>query len=543
MPFITSLSSTSAPSYISVLQIVVITPDANSVSENTSVSFSLSTVGIPDGTTLYWRVQSETTISYQLDDDGDYGEQRLRLGTTGQEADSSLDIPISKGTTTVTSNSASFSVSVDKGGEYNYFSSSPGYAVWQSVNASDLNPSLENAYYFKDKFKVIVSSTEDGPALDITETYVNINNKYGFWLLKQYISNGYTHDLPWFNPTYGAVGLGNSTHGGNGTQITKTFTIPENVTSISVCVVGGGGGGGAGKNSSGRYLGGGCGGGLAYRNNISVTPGDTITAVAGSGGSGGRVAQSSWATTSAGQAGGTGANSSITVGGTTTTATGGAGTSYAYFTGSFPNYSPVVYPTGTTGCGGPAGTYTGGGYGGLGGGGYGGGGGGGGGFSGQGGRGERWFGVTTLDNTSNSVSTDGSGGGGGGGGIAHYSGTTSKRDSKATAGGWGGGAGSYDSGIEPNGSSSAYNISKRSYYTDGFSSYSHGQNGYPNNGLAASFNSLTAQIGAGGGGAQVNNKSGSGAYTYGNNGMPGMVLVIWPGSERQFPASVWPLSL
>ncbi len=46
---------------------------------------------------------------------------------------------------------------------------------------------------------------------------------------------------------------------------THTFTVPDNVDSISIVCVGGGG------TSSGR--GGGGGGALAYRNNISVTPG------------------------------------------------------------------------------------------------------------------------------------------------------------------------------------------------------------------------------------------------------------------------------
>ena len=69
---------------------------------------------------------------------------------------------------------------------------------------------------------------------------------------------------------------------------TYNWTCPAGVTSVSVvCIGGGGGGGGRGDHvtngSSGQ---GGYGGGLGYKNNISVTPGQSYTVVIGGGGSG-----------------------------------------------------------------------------------------------------------------------------------------------------------------------------------------------------------------------------------------------------------------
>lgn len=64
---------------------------------------------------------------------------------------------------------------------------------------------------------------------------------------------------------------------------TYTWTAPVGVTSVSVVCVGGGGGGVRVPYSSSRVSGSG-GGGLAWKNNIPVTPGQSYTVVVGSGG-------------------------------------------------------------------------------------------------------------------------------------------------------------------------------------------------------------------------------------------------------------------
>lgn len=60
-----------------------------------------------------------------------------------------------------------------------------------------------------------------------------------------------------------------------------TWTVPNNVSSISVLCIGGGGAGARGSTTAG----GGAGGGLAYANNISVVPGEVYNLVVGAGGS------------------------------------------------------------------------------------------------------------------------------------------------------------------------------------------------------------------------------------------------------------------
>lgn len=66
---------------------------------------------------------------------------------------------------------------------------------------------------------------------------------------------------------------------------TYSWTVPNNVTSISVLCVGGGGGGTWGTSNNA----GGGGGGLGYRNNVAVVPGSVIPVVVGAAGAGGAV--------------------------------------------------------------------------------------------------------------------------------------------------------------------------------------------------------------------------------------------------------------
>jgi len=64
---------------------------------------------------------------------------------------------------------------------------------------------------------------------------------------------------------------------------TYEWTVPDDVTSISVVLVGGGGSGAkSNRHDDGNQAGGGGGGALAYKNNISVTPGTTIPITVGS---------------------------------------------------------------------------------------------------------------------------------------------------------------------------------------------------------------------------------------------------------------------
>ncbi len=61
---------------------------------------------------------------------------------------------------------------------------------------------------------------------------------------------------------------------------TYSWVVPTGVTKVSIVAVGGGAGGQPGVVRTG----GGAGGGLAYSNNVSVTPGESLTVTVGSGG-------------------------------------------------------------------------------------------------------------------------------------------------------------------------------------------------------------------------------------------------------------------
>src|SRR6056300_120189 len=262
---------------------------------------------------------------------------------------------------------------------------------------------------------------------------------------------------------------------------TTTWTAPDLVTSVFVVCVGGGGGGG------GYYSSGGAGGGLAYRNNITVTPGTSYNVTVGGGGNG--------ITYSNGGAPGTVASSN---GGTSsfisTSATGGQHAA---------NLGLNLQPTG----GFPSGTYTGGGNGGISEGDYGtpgmlSGGGGAGGYSGNGGNGAGSLGqaATLVD------ATNGSGGGGGGGG------------SSQAGGGGGGGVGLYGQGSNGEGGLSRYIATTSGINGKGGSGGSDG--GLPNNAVGGSY---------GGGGGAVSSYTGAGLA-----GAGGAVRIIW-GRGRSFP--------
>jgi hypothetical protein len=170
----------------------------------------------------------------------------------------------------------------------------------------------------------------------------------------------------------------------DGSQKTWSWTVPDGVTSIHVLCIGAGGAGGAVSNWGG---GGGGGGALAWKNNITVTPGETLTVKSG------------WPTTSkmsGNKWGATGGAAEVLRSSTVLVkANGGSGGHYG---------SPGYYGTGGT-----VGVGDGGGAGGRGGDAGlsdGGGGGGAGGYTGAGGDGQR------ADGTG---MTSGSGGGGGGG--------------------------------------------------------------------------------------------------------------------------------
>ena len=262
-----------------------------------------------------------------------------------------------------------------------------------------------------------------------------------------------------------------------------TWTVPNNVTQCAVVCVGGGGRNGVAN--SGQA---GAGGGLAYRNDISVTPGTTAAVVVG--GPGNR----------SGNNGLTGGTSSFTYAGVTTSATGGEGGS-----------GTESDETGARG-GFPDGTFDGGGTGGQGGvdpqneGGPGGGGAAG--YLGGGGNGASAF----LSSTTGEDNGEGGSGGGGGGGG---------KGGRSEQGGGGGG------GVGLNG------IGRSGY--GGLGSGSGSEVGRAGSGGSGGGNGSNSQGANGGsGGNYGGGHGGSQSSGTGGDAGRGAVRIIW-GTGRRFP--------
>ena len=254
-----------------------------------------------------------------------------------------------------------------------------------------------------------------------------------------------------------------------------TWVVPDDVISVSMLAISGGGGAGGTYNSGVRSGSGGGGGALAYKNNVTVTPGETLTIAVGAAGAGG-------ARNNPGTSGG---NSNVLRSATLLVSAEGGGAG-SFTGGGAGGNSSVTDGGGTGGTGGDYSTAS-----------RGGGGAGAGGYSGNGGDGQ--------DGTSTSAGGSGSGGGGGGAGAA------------ATAVGASGGGGV---GILGEGASGAGG----NYQNDGFGG-SGGQDGQ--DGIGGTY----------GGGGSGGLYSGNPATGLGRDGAPGAVRIIYPGTGRQYPST------
>lgn len=295
---------------------------------------------------------------------------------------------------------------------------------------------------------------------------------------------------------YGADVLGYYGEAEFTTPGTYSWECPENVTRISLLVIGGGGGGDAGSDIIG-VGGGGGGGALAYRNNVTVVPGQTYTIVVGDGGFGqntisGTTVQASTAGNSSSAfsciagGGGKGTRSEGGVGIGSTQAAGGVIT--GVYDGGQSGGAGGSIDTSAFGFRGP-------------------GGGGAAGYTGIGGAGAR--GAREEDSPATSAGfsgSNGAGGGGGGGGSGYTSDTVKEQ------GGYGGGVGIYGEGTSGTGGTGGSSSVPVQNGGDG----SNGSNGL---------------YGAGGGGGS------GGSNRFANNGKPGAVRIMWPGTIRQFPTS------
>jgi len=242
----------------------------------------------------------------------------------------------------------------------------------------------------------------------------------------------------------------------------NTFVVPSGVTSISVVTVGSGG-----YRRSG-------GGALAYVNNISVTPGESLTAVVSTTGGNTQSSYLARGATKLAQAG---------------SASYGAGNGYCFVGGSV-----VVGTGGNGGCSGCNCNR---------------GGGGAGGYSAKGGNGG-----------SAGAGQAGTGGSGGGGGATNGVNTY--------GGGGGGGVGVLGTGSS--GTGGTYGSGTGGGGGTGGSSGNSGGNGGRFLNCCANYEAIPGRGGSYGGGA------GGGSYIA-DNPSGGAVRIIWPGNTRSFPST------
>jgi len=281
---------------------------------------------------------------------------------------------------------------------------------------------------------------------------------------------------------------------------TYSWIAPSGITSVSVVAVG------AGATSvysyacgSSAYYGKGAGGGgaLAYKNNISVTPGNSYNVVVGA--------------TSAPTAGSSNFYCSQVY--------AGGGTTYSGAGGNVAGAAGVA-----GGCGGKGGgaykngcTYY-----------SSGGGGGAGGYSGSGGAGGG--GAVSHTGTHALAGTCGSGGGGGGGSSENQGGA-----GYWTGGGGGGGVGLFGEGSSgAGGSGMSWNSSTLGSTTPAVVGGKGGSGGADASNLNSTY---TAHLGGTAGGAYGGGGGGTGFLTCGIPGGGGAVRIVWPGNTRRFPST------
>jgi len=314
---------------------------------------------------------------------------------------------------------------------------------------------------------------------------------------------GYNREFPNTNTASGATGQDDATPGQAEftTPGTFTWTAPADVTKVAVVCVGGGGGGQASAQAYNAVSScGGAGGGLGWRNNIYVTPGESYTVVVGAGGDG----------LSSGEGSGKWGSDSYFI--NAQTVKGGGGNAADRTQNSV------------------GGTYVGdgggnGGKGNIGSGYAGGGGGGAGGYSGNGGDA-----VAPYPDTTGTPGNDGQGGAGGSGGGS-VTGNYAYYDI-AGAGSGGGGVGILGEG--PSGAGGTGGRTNTSYGTGNAGGGGSGGQQGSGVGLGYQGQRLGATYGGGGGGGG-SQFSAEPYHAYnGADGGHGAVRIIW-GSGREFP--------
>jgi len=303
-----------------------VTPSSTAVNEGDTITFTIATFGVANGSTLYWTTTgtvssadfsdgvttgsvittgNSTTFTRTITQDSSFESAEtfaieIHLqSTTGELVATSSTITISdRRYTLVPSSSAvtegttlSFSVStvnVANGTLYwsiNHITTSN--ADFSAVTGSFTVTSSAGTF---DITTIADLSTESGETFTVS---VRVGSTSGTIVATcSTITITDTSTTPTSQAFYGVAG-------------TYTWTAPTGVTTVSVLCIGAGGTGGT------SYGGGGGGGALAYGNNITVVPGTNYTVVVGAGQSGAGGASYFSSTTVLRALGGSAGNSGV----------------------------------------------------------------------------------------------------------------------------------------------------------------------------------------------------------------------------------------
>jgi hypothetical protein len=294
-----------------------IVPNITSVNEGSSVTFTVTTVGIANGTTLYWTTtgtnittgdftDSSVSGSFTINNNTATITRTLRNDVT-TEGTESFQLQVRTGSISGTVVATSSSVTI------NDTSRAPTYSIVPNVTSVNEGSSVT--------FTVTTTDVANGTILywstqQISGT-ININDFTDFAISGSFTINNNTasivrgiradlttegaesfalqirtgsisgivratsstvtiNDTSLTDPNapFGQVLFSGSTSV-NGTTDT-TWTVPSGVTSISFVLIGAGGGSAGFSDRNGMGSGGG-GGGLLYRNDFPVTPGTQLT--------------------------------------------------------------------------------------------------------------------------------------------------------------------------------------------------------------------------------------------------------------------------
>lgn len=301
-----------------------LSPSSATVNEGGSVTITLTTGNVATGTSLPYTITGistddiggasltgafvvGTTDTRTLNitaDETSEGQETLTLSLNNALA--SQDVIIADTSTVAASYTLNFSATtVNEGGSFNVnISATNGVNGVQvpytitGITSADIGGASLTGFFTIGSVETVSFTTAEDILTEGAETLTFTLNNYP--LVNGTVTiNDTSLDIVSGTQTF--------TTSGNG-----TWTVPSGITKIGIMGIGGGGAGISGG-SAGTISSGGGGGSIAFKNNITVTAGDVVSYVVGSGGSG---------------ASGNGGNTTITVAGVTYTAGGGsAGTS------------------------------------------------------------------------------------------------------------------------------------------------------------------------------------------------------------------------